>query len=50
MNIVAADRSEVDWHETDPIGELAIWGGRLKWTPSRALNPADAPSSAPGNQ
>jgi uncharacterized Ntn-hydrolase superfamily protein len=45
----------VDWHETDPIGELKrIWG---LWRPqmdayiTRALNPADAPSfGVPGDQ
>jgi uncharacterized Ntn-hydrolase superfamily protein len=45
----------VDWHETDPIGELMhIWG---MWRPqmddyiTRALNPAEAPSfGVPGNR
>jgi len=44
----------IDWHETDPIGELAILWQR--WKPqaadyvSRALDPAAAPSyGVPGN-
>jgi uncharacterized Ntn-hydrolase superfamily protein len=44
----------IDWHETDPIGELAILWRR--WKPqaadyvSRALDPAAAPSyGVPGN-
>ena len=45
----------VDWHETDPIGELAnLWD---RWKPqmdayiTRALNPTEAPSyGVPGDK
>lgn len=38
----------VDWHETDPIGELArlweLWQPQMEAYVTRALNPASAPS------
>jgi len=45
----------VDWHETDPIGELAklweLWQPQMEAYVTRALNPASAPSyGVPGNR
>jgi uncharacterized Ntn-hydrolase superfamily protein len=45
----------VDWHETDPIGELKriweLWRPQMDAYITRALNPADAPSfGVPGDQ
>ncbi|WP_137391848.1 DUF1028 domain-containing protein [Rhodoligotrophos defluvii] len=44
----------VDWHETDPIGELArlwdLWKPQMEDYVARALNPASAPSyGVPGD-
>lgn len=45
----------VDWHETDPIGELgklwALWQPQMDAYVTRALNPASAPSyGVPGDK
>lgn len=45
----------VDWHETDPIGELAklweLWQPQMEAYVTRALNPASAPSyGVPGDK
>ena len=45
----------VDWHETDPIGELKriweLWRPQMDAYITRALNPGDAPSfGVPGDQ
>jgi uncharacterized Ntn-hydrolase superfamily protein len=45
----------VDWHETDPIGELAklweLWQPQMEAYVTRALNPASAPSyGVPGDR
>lgn len=45
----------VDWHETDPIGELArlweLWKPQMDAYVTRALNPSTAPSyGVPGDQ
>jgi uncharacterized Ntn-hydrolase superfamily protein len=45
----------VDWHETDPVGELAslwqLWQPQMETYVTRALNPSSAPSyGVPGDR
>jgi len=45
----------IDWHETDPIGELGrlweLWQPQMDAYVTRALNPASAPSyGVPGDK